>query len=168
MKFIIKLLIILFPVLAFSATKYVDNFAPAGGDGSINVPYNSLNTAFQHLNPGDTLYIRGTNSGDGQIYFGDIELPISGHPSAQITLMNYENEAVIFSIFSRFDIDKDYWSFEGITFEDNNSVILKMKIAGENNRFKNCVFRGYNLDEFKIEGQKKNIFEYCKTYNISR
>ena len=154
------------PFMLCAKSNFVDSFALSGGDGSINAPFNSINEAMQNLNPGDTLYIRGTNSGDGQIYFGDLDLQKSGMKTAPIRVMNFENENVIVSIFSKFNLNQDYWSFEGIVFEDNNFVLPKIKALGKNNKFKNCIFRGRNLDNFEAVANNCNLLEYCKIYNL--
>lgn len=168
MKPLIKCMLILFPLIVFAGTRYVDNFAPKGGNGSINFPYNNLIIAFQNLNPGDTLYVRGANSGNGQIYYVDIDLPKSGLSSSPIIVKNYKQENVIFSISSQFNMEKDFWLFEGITFEDNNSLIPKLKLLGGNNSFKNCIFISSNLDDLDLESQNSGLFEFCKVYNIAQ
>ncbi len=155
-------LILIVPMMTFGTTKYVDNFAPDEGVGTINNPYNSVKSAFLKLNAGDTLFIRGTNSGEGQVYLEDVDLPISGKVSAPITVMNFENEVVVLSVFSQFNINKNYWCFGGIIFDDNNSLIPKMKLLGQHNRLRNCIFRKCNLKNFDITGRNKNLFEYCQ------
>jgi len=166
MKMFQILLILVLPLSAFTATYFVDSYALDGGDGTINNPFNSLQHAFACLNPGDTLFIRGANSGEGQVYVGDIELPKAGHNSAPISVLNFEKEKVVISLFNKFEINKDFWSFEGLVFFDRNSILSKTNLAGLNNKFKNCVFTGKNLDQFELVAKNNDQFEYC-SINIS-
>jgi hypothetical protein len=111
------LIFILIPVVIFGSTFYVDNYAPDQGNGSINLPFNSLNQAINKLQPGDTLILRGSNTAYGQIYFEDLNLPFSGNANLRITVMNFQNEKVIISIINDFKIDEQYWNFNGIIIE---------------------------------------------------
>ena len=55
------LIFVLIPFLVLGSTFYVDNYAPDNGNGTINNPFCSLTQAFNKLEPGDTLILRGSN-----------------------------------------------------------------------------------------------------------
>ena len=156
------LILILIPAFIFGATFYVDNYAPDNGNGSINLPYNSLNQALNKLQPGDTVILRGINSEYGQIYFVDFDLPVSGKSDFRITIRNYHNEVVVISKVNDFKIDEHYWNFEGIIFEDLKTGFSKVNFSGKNNNFKNCIFRTSNVSFFDTAEQQNNQFKFCK------
>jgi hypothetical protein len=160
------LLFILFPFIIFGSTFFIDNYASFKGDGTINSPFNSLDQAFNKIQPGDTLILRGSNCEYGQIYITDLELPMSGLESSPIVVMPFKNEQVVISIHSKFQINKEYWLFERIIFEDLNLALPKTDISVKTIKFKNCIFRGQNLDEFEIAAINNNIFEFCEIQEI--
>jgi hypothetical protein len=155
------LIFILIPAFVFGSTFYVDNYAPDHGNGSINLPFNSLTGAINILQPGDTLIIRGSNTEYGQIYFEDLDLPFSGNTDFRITVMNYQNEIVVISINSDFKIDEQYWNFKGLIFEDLKAGFSKLNFSGTNNTFNNCVFRNSGVDFFDQDEKQKNQFKFC-------
>jgi hypothetical protein len=159
------LIFILIPFLIFGSTLYVDNYAPDSGDGTINNPFCSLNQAFNRLQPGDTLILRGSNTAYGQIYFEDLDLPFSGLAKKEITLMNYKNEVVVISIINKFCIDEHYWNFKGIIFEDLKSKYSKIDFSGKNNNFYNCIFRTSSIGFFDQGKENNNQFKFCKIEN---
>ena len=156
------LIFILIPALIFGSTFYVDNYAPDHGNGSINLPFNSLNKALIKLQPGDTLILRGSNTEYGQIYFEDLDLPISGSDDLRITVMNYQNEVVVISINSDFKIDEHYWNFKGIIFENLKTGFSKVNFSGKNNNFNNCIFRTSSVNFFDYAEKQNNQFKFCK------
>ena len=158
-------MIILLPVFIFGSTFYVDNYAPNAGIGSINQPFNSLTQALNTLQPGDTLYLRGTNTEYGQIYFEDLDLPLSGNVKDRIIVMNYQNEVLVISINNNSNIDQNYWTFKGIIFEDLNSEFSKVKFSGTNNSFYNCIFRTNSVSLFGQAEKLNNQFKFCKIEN---
>ena len=159
------LILIFIPFFIFGSTFYVDNYAPASGNGSINSPFNSLNRALNNSQPGDTLILRGSHSEYGQIYFEDFDLPHAGDANNRITLRNYPEEVVVISIFHNFKIDENYWSFSGIIFEDLKSGFSKSDFSGNNNNFFNCVFRTNSVNFFEQGKQQNNQFKFCKIEN---
>ena len=161
-----KILIFIFiPFFIFSSNYYVDNYAPASGNGSINSPFNSLNQALNILQPGDTLILRGSNTEYGQIYFEDLDLQHSGNADFRITVRNYQNEVAVISIISDFNIDEQFWTFKGIIFEDLKTGFSKVEFSGKNNNFTNCIFRTGSVNFLEQGKQQNNQFNFCKIEN---
>jgi hypothetical protein len=77
--------------------------APTGDDanpGTEAKPWRTINAALKHLEPGDTLYLRGG------IYFENVYCAIAGRPDAFITIRSYPGElAVIDGGLSEFQQD---------------------------------------------------------------
>ena len=156
------IIFILLPVFIFGSTYYLDNYAPESGNGSINLPFNSLNRSLNELQPGDTLILRGSNSEYGQIYIDDFDLPISVNKIKNITIMNYQDEVVVISVLNEFKIDEHFWTFSGIIFEDHDKDFQIANFSGKNNTFYNCVFRNSAVNFFDGSNKKNNIFKFCK------
>lgn len=156
------LILICMPLLLLGNTLYVDSYAPDAGNGSINSPFNSLSQALNISQPGDTLILRGSHSQYGQIYFEDLDLPISGNVNKNITMMNYQDEVVVISVLNAFKIDEHFWTFSGLIFEALNTEFQKSNFSGKNNTFYKCVFRNSAVNFFDSSNKKNNIFKFCK------
>ena len=156
------LILVLIPCFLFSSTLFVDNFAPAEGDGSINSPFNSIQHAIDNAQPGDSIILRGTNASYGQIYFEDIDLNKSGTAEKKITLKKYKQEIVVISILNSFTINADHWNFSGLIFENPESAFTQSNFSAENNKFIECVFRTASEDFFDRVEQQTNQFKYCR------
>jgi hypothetical protein len=57
-----KVIILLYPLITYGATYYVDNHAPSGGDGSQSHPWQEIQTGLDNVSAGDTLFICGDSS----------------------------------------------------------------------------------------------------------
>lgn len=76
-----------------AAHYYVDNHATGPGDGSSSRPWSNLAAAVNHLQPGDTLHIRGDQS-TPRIYNGTLTISVSGTSDQPITIQPYDSEQV--------------------------------------------------------------------------
>jgi|GEM_PF-1791712 len=70
---------------------YVATNGNDGNLGTLSLPFQTLSGAANHLNPGDTLYVRGGT------YRETLTMPVSGLANAPITIAGYSNEVATIS-----------------------------------------------------------------------
>ena len=100
-----------------------------------------------------------------QSYFEEFDLRNPGKVENRITVANYQNEVVVISIINNFKVDKNYWTFSGIIFEDLKTNFSKIDFSGKNNNFYNCIFRTNSVNFFEQGKQQNNQFKFCKIEN---
>ncbi|HMU45674.1 MAG TPA: right-handed parallel beta-helix repeat-containing protein, partial [Chitinophagaceae bacterium] len=117
MKRFLILPLLLIALNAVAANRYI---APNGNDnnsGTINSPWFSPNKAWQFMQPGDTLFVRG-----GQYLFNDqTQLYLvgrSGTVNNRIVMVNYPGEHPVFSPTIGYTNNQEHWR-GGMYFEGN-------------------------------------------------
>lgn len=109
---------------------YVNNTVSSSGDGTIASPFKTIQEGISQLSPGDRLMIRG--DANGQQYLDSFSLPINGISGKPITVMAYLDEKVVITGTSgeRLNINKDYWDFESLIFDQANILADVIAING--------------------------------------
>jgi len=103
------------------------------------------------LSPGDRLMIRGDS--DGQQYLDSFSLPIDGTEGSPITVMAYLNEKVVITGTSeeRLNINKDYWDFESLIFDQASIYADAIKINGNYINLRKLVVRNGQREGISVE-----------------
>ncbi len=150
---------------------YVDNSTGINGDGSFENPFNSIKRGFQKLQPGDTLFIRGSDNGPAQIYQEELSLGSSypsGTAQAKIVVKAYSKELVRIVPASSFTIYTAHWTFEDLIFDMDGKDYDLIKLKGDFVTFRNCEFTNGQKDGFDIAGASGTLIEHCIIHNFVR
>ncbi len=140
-----------FPLFAPASDFYVDNAVSGSGTGTIASPFKTIQEGINVLSPGDRLMIRGDSS--GQQYTDPISLPIDGTGGNPITVMAYLDEKVILLGTSgeRLNINKDYWDFESLIFDQANVLADVIAVNGSQINLRKLVVRNGRREGISIE-----------------
>lgn len=146
------LLLIRSPI--FAADYYVNNQVTSSGNGTIDFPFKSIQEGINLLSPGDILLIRG-DRGDttGQVYTDSISLPISGTGIAPITVKANASEKVVItgSSGTRLNINRNYWIFEKIIFDQAYILADAIRINGHHITLRELEIRNGQREGISIE-----------------
>lgn len=148
--FAIVLICVAFCLATFSsATRashyYVDDDAPAGGNGSIAAPFKTIQQGLNVAQAGDTVIVRaGTYTQTSPLTF-----PRSGTAGAPITLTAAPGEAVLVQVQPGLNIHllqtaRSHIIIEGITFDGNYSTangLIRLDSGGTFQTFRRCEVR---------------------------
>ncbi len=150
---------------------YVDNSLNANGDGSFTSPFNQISYGMSKLQPGDTLFIRGSQSGDAQIYNEKLYLgdgAQSGLPGQEIVVKAFENEQVRIILETSFKVYASYWTFENLIFDLDGKDYDLIKLKGDHVTFRGCEITNGQKDGFDISRASNTLIENCKIHNFIR
>ncbi|WP_456443946.1 right-handed parallel beta-helix repeat-containing protein [Caldithrix abyssi] len=150
---------------------FVDNTAGNNGDGSFEQPFNSIAEGMSHLQTGDTLFVRGSQSGPAQIYNEELYLSDSspaGTQEAPIVVKAYQNEQVRIILQSSFSIYATHWTFEDLIFDMDGKNYDTIKLKGDYITFRNCEITNGQKDGFDIAGASYTLIENCIIHNFTR
>jgi len=130
---ILLALAVVFGLNAALSTGNVHYVAPNGDDsnpGTEDRPWKSIQYAVDHVNPGDSIAVRGG------IYHESVQFHQSGREGGPITLTNYDGEVVTVSGGeSPAILDKDgtqYWIIDGFRLDSNAYHTIKLDAWGCN------------------------------------
>ncbi len=156
-----KYLILIFVLVssAFPHTYYADNLAPSNGAGTADSPFQTLQAGLNALVPGDTLIVRGSQSGFGQVYNEQPDLPMSGMAGQPIVVQGYPGELVVITYSDKLSLNVDYWVFERLIFDHDFAASDVFRVTGDNNIIRNCEIRNGARDGIDINGGSFNLFE---------
>jgi len=161
MKFFASLIIITSGFFVFSAPPanaasvyYVDCDASTNGDGSISIPWNTINSAKRSsgsVQPGDTVYIKGTCNYPGGSNFGASFTSVDGGlPGAVITYAKWPGQSLVIdggtgnSDNAIFLVEGQYLTFDGFYFTAKYPMLGYLRAInianGGNITVKNCFF----------------------------
>jgi hypothetical protein len=184
LSIIAMLLISGFPISSASASPgpgaiyYVDTNHPGAEDssdhGSIDKPWRTLQYAFQQLQPGDTLLIRG-----GTYDYADIILTEanSGQENALITVKAYPNEAVTLENGGIISFRGANWFIiDGLIFDQPQRQYIQLgqdtnlghsrTVAAEHITIRNCEFKNGKKAAIDIFNANDILIESCYFHHI--
>ncbi len=150
---------------------FVDNKATNNGDGSFEQPFASIAEGMKHLKPGDTLFVRGSETPPAQVYTETLYLgdsSPSGTPEARIVVKAYQNEHVRIILNQSFKMYASYWTFENLIFDMDGKDYDTIKLKGDGVTFRKCEITNGQKDGFDINGASYTLIEQCKIYNFVR
>jgi hypothetical protein len=162
------------------ATYYVDANHTQARDsanyGSIDRPWKTPRYAFQQLEPGDTLLIRG---GTYTRYPTTLTERNSGQQGAPITVKAYPGETVIFKGGnSAIDLKgADWWTFEGLVFTDFTSHCFLLgrhkaldgqteTLLSTHITIRNCEFKNGNRAVIRLNNANDVLIEGCYFHHV--
>lgn len=169
-RYICFLMALAVQTLSAGQSYYVNNLN-SGGDGSFNNPYSTIAKGLSVLKAGDTLFIRGSASGEAQVYQENINLgssSVSGSESANITVKNYGKEQVRILLSASFSVYSDWWFFEGLVFDIGANNYDLIKVRGDHLTFRNCEVTNGQKDGFDITNANYLLVENCRIHNFNR
>ena len=150
---------------------YSDNQNTGAGDGSFSNPFQTISTGMNALHAGDTLFVRGTQSGAAQIYNENLSLSDSdpnGTEAEPIVVMNYQNEKVRIILGGSFSVYTDWWQFIGLHFDANQNTSDAIKPKGNHLTFRDCEISNGQRDGFDTNRTDYLLIENCTIHNFDR
>ncbi|BBB31698.1 conserved hypothetical protein [Thermotomaculum hydrothermale] len=138
------------------------------GDGSVDNPFKTLDTALFYAKQGDTVYLRGG------VYPIEVNIDVSGNSRNPITISSYPGEHAIFdgtidensdSNPPKFRITGDYLIVENIEVRNGGSDGVLLTEGASHNILKNikvhhCYFAGIEIEN----GAGYNLVLNCDSY----
>ncbi len=131
---------------------YVDNNAPAGGDGSITNPFNTIQQGLNVAVAGDSIFVRGDTSGAGRVYGETPNFVNSGTAGNVITLKNYPGEKVIVQTTGQILFDQNNLIIDGIIFDHLDTDPEFIFWTGDNITLKNSEVKNGLRAGIRLEG----------------
>ncbi len=162
----------------FRTTHYVDVNHPLAKDswsrGSIDAPWRSLDHAFQQLQPGDTLLVRG-----GTFTFDSITLmqKNSGRDGAPITIKAYPGESVVIRNSGPINLfGANWWTLDGLVFVEALSRSFRLglhvglgdewNVVAEHIIIRNCEFKNGTQSVISIRSAHDLLIENNNFHHV--
>ncbi len=166
----VTVLILVLIIQLQAGNYYVNNNNPQSGNGTIANPFKTVAAGLNVLSPGDTLFVRGSVTGDPQIYsetpnLGD-SFP-SGSAGKRITVKAFPGEQVRFNLSGSFSVYPAYWQFQNLIYDLQNQNYDLIKLRGDNNIFDGCTIRNGQKDGFDIADASGNLIRNCRIYHFT-
>ncbi|RLD16611.1 hypothetical protein DRI50_01400 [candidate division KSB1 bacterium] len=166
------ILLLLTSQLVFAGTiYYVDNTVNHSGNGTFDQPFTSVAGAFNQLQAGDTLFIRGNSTAPARVYSEELSLgssAASGTEGQPIVVASYPGELVKIVLKKSFSIYAAYWVFENLIFDMDGKTYDLIKLKGDHDTFRHCEFTNGQRDGFDINGASNTLIENCTIHNFVR
>lgn len=158
-------------------THYVDNYASADGDGSLDAPWDNIAGHVNDLAPGNVLCVRGDSSPPGRVYTESVILlerdagTHSGTQQAPITVRTYPGTHVVLRTSgARYILvfrDVDHWQFDGFAFDKESTGQYAIYFRGANsNVVRNCEVHNSAEDGIHFDSGDHNVIENCRIHDI--
>lgn len=151
---------------ADAAEYYVDGRVSASGSGTQDAPLKTIQEGLARLAPGDTLWIRG--SATGQVYRETLSLPTSGTAAAPISVRVFPGEKVILTGTSgvRLNINRDHWIFDGLVIDQANIAADAVKINARHIVIRNAEIRNGQREGISIENASFVTIEHSYIHDF--
>ncbi len=150
-----------------AGVQYVDNQFQGTPNGSQNSPWPTIAQGLDHLQPGDTLYIRG-DVGSPRIYPEKMRPSVSGTAQHPIVVKAYPGEQVMIQYQSDkvLKANKDYYVYEDLIFDHDWGESDVIRLTGDYNIFRNCEVRNGRRDGFDIGSAHYSVIEMCEIHDM--
>ncbi len=165
------LFLCIFAIYASATNYYSDAQAASSGDGSFSNPFKTIADGMAILSAGDTLFIRGDQSGEGRIYKEKISVSASmanGAANAPIVVIAYPGEKVQLQPSGRSSIYADYWVFEDFKLDMGQNTDDAIRLYGNYNTFRHLHVTNGQRDGFDMSNASHNLIENCTIHNFNR
>ncbi len=158
--------IIVFSII-HAGVHYVDNHFQGNPVGTLAAPWQTIAQGMDHLQPGDTLYIRGDASSP-RVYSEKVRPVVSGTAQNPIVIKAYPGEKVLIKYQSSevLKANKDYYVYENLIFDHDWGTSDAIRLTGDYNVFRNCEVRNGHRDGFDIGSAHYSIIEMCEIHDF--
>lgn len=162
---------------AATCSYYVNNQSPAGGNGSMATPWNSISSSLSKLSPGQVLCVRGDATGAGRVYteatlsVDGVNGKKNGTAQAPIVVRTYPGERVILRMTGSDNVlefrDISYWEFDGFVLDGQAARRIGAKFGRAHfNVIRNCEIRDIREDGVNLYLSHNNLIEGCRIYRV--
>ncbi len=165
-------LLFLFSAFLFAGNiYYTDNQNSGSEDGSFSNPFQTIAAGMDALHAGDTLFVRGSQSGEAQLYTENLSLSDSkpnGTEAEPIVVIRYQNEQIHIILEGSFYIYTNWWEFNGLHFDMENKDLRVIRPRGDYLTFRNCEISNAQRDGFDVYFTNFLLIENCTIHNFNR
>ncbi len=168
---VVTLLFIFSTFLFAGNIYYTDNQNSGSGDGSFSNPFQTISAGMDALHAGDTLFVRGNQSGEARVYNENLSLSDSkpnGTEAEPIVVIRYQSEQVHIILDGSFSLYTDWWEFNGLHFDMDNKTSDVIKPKGNHLTFRNCEISNGQRDGFDTNMTDNLLIENCTIHSFDR